>query len=146
TILVSENGGPFTPWLSNSSATSGTFTGQLGKTYGFYSVARDQTGNQEVAPNQADATTQVVGPIPYEGDVAPRPTGSGTLVVSDWVQIGRFSVGLDTPAPGSEFQRADCAPRAMLGDAQVTVADWVQAGRYSVGLDSVTAAGGPTSP
>ncbi len=88
----------------------------------------------------------MVASIPaYEGDVAPRPTGSGTLVVSDWVQVGRFSVGLDTPALGSEFQRADCAPRSTLGDGQITVADWVQAGRYSVGLDSVIGAGGLTS-
>jgi hypothetical protein len=82
--------------------------------------------------------------IEYEADVAPRPTGSGTVAVSDWVQVGRFSVGLDTPVQGSEAQRADCAPRSTLGDGHVTVADWVQAGRYSVGLDPLTAAGGPT--
>ncbi len=60
TIFVSENGGLFTPWLSNTSATSVIFTGQSGKTYGFYSVAQDQTGNREDPPNAADATTQVV--------------------------------------------------------------------------------------
>ncbi len=141
TIYVSENGGPFTPWLLNSAATSGTFTGQPGITYGFYSLARDRTGNLEDAPALADVATQIA--VGYEGDVAPRPNGSGTLVVSDWVQVGRFSVGLDTPASGSEFQRADCAPRAALGDGQITIADWVQAGRYSVGLDPLTDAGGP---
>lgn len=60
TIFVSENGGPFTPWLSNTSATSGTFTGQSGRTYGFYSVAQDKTGNREDPPNAADAITQVL--------------------------------------------------------------------------------------
>jgi hypothetical protein len=84
------------------------------------------------------------GVIEYEADVAPRPTGSGTLVVSDWVQVGRFSVGLDVPSPGYEAQRADCAPRSTLGDGQITVADWVQAGRYSVSLDPPMAAGGPS--
>jgi uncharacterized repeat protein (TIGR01451 family) len=78
----------------------------------------------------------------FEADAAPRPNGDGRVLVSDWVQVGRFSVGLDTPAPGSERQRADCAPRATLGDGLITVADWVQAGRYSVGLDPLIPAGG----
>ncbi len=80
----------------------------------------------------------------YEADVAPRPNGSRTLLVSDWVQVGRFSVGLDIPAAGSEFQRADCAPRNTMGDGRITVADWVQAGRFSVGLDSILVSGGAT--
>ncbi len=82
----------------------------------------------------------------FEADVAPRPNGSQTVVVSDWVQVGRFSISLDTPAVGSEFQRADCAPRATLGDGKITVADWVQAGRYSVALDPMLPAGGPLAP
>jgi uncharacterized protein (TIGR03437 family) len=92
--------------------------------------------------NNATLTVTI---IPIEGDLAPRPGGDGTVVVSDWVQAGRFSVGLDMPAAGTEFQRADCAPRGTLGDGQINVADWVQAGRYSVGLDAPTAPGGPTS-
>jgi len=59
TIFVSENVGPFTVWLSNTTATSETFVGQPGKTYSFYSVARDRTGNLENAKTVADATTQV---------------------------------------------------------------------------------------
>lgn len=95
----------------------------------------------------ATAYSVTVASIPLlEADVAPRPTGSGTLVVSDWVQIGRFSVALDMPTAGVEFQKADCAPRATQGDGQITVADWVQAGRYSVGLDPVSASGGPVLP
>ena len=84
----------------------------------------------------------------YESDVAPRPNGSnnGSVTVSDWVQTGRFSAGLDTPNPGSEFQRADSAPRGSLGNGAITVSDWVQAGRYAAGLDPVTPAGGPTAP
>ncbi len=82
----------------------------------------------------------------YEADVAPRPNGNnnGQITTADWVQVGRFAAGLDTAAVGSEFQRADCAPRATLGDGRITTADWVQAGRYAAGLDPVTAAGGST--
>ena len=84
----------------------------------------------------------------YEADVSPRPNGSnnGTVTVADWVQVGRFSAGLETAATGGEFQRADCAPKASLGDGRVNIADWVQAGRYAAGLDAAVAAGGPTAP
>jgi hypothetical protein len=83
----------------------------------------------------------------YEADVAPRPNGSntGTITISDWTQTGRFSSGLDTVNPGSEFQRADSAPRSTMGNGVITISDWVQAGRYASGLDSVIAAGGPTT-
>ncbi len=59
TIYVSENGGPFTAWLANTADTSASFSGQNGKTYAFYSVARDQTGNNETAPGNPDASTTV---------------------------------------------------------------------------------------
>ena len=64
------------------------------------------------------------------------------MKAADWTQVGRFVVGLDVPAPGNEFQRADCAPRNSFGDGQIKASDWVQAGRYVVGLDPITPAGG----
>jgi 6-phosphogluconolactonase (cycloisomerase 2 family) len=84
----------------------------------------------------------------YESDVAPRPNGNnnGQVTISDWVLTGRFAAGLDTPAVGSEFQRADCAPRDKLGDGRISLTDYVQAGRYAAGLDAVVSAGGPTAP
>lgn len=84
----------------------------------------------------------------YEADASPRPTGNNTgiFTITDWVQIGRFLAGLEVPANGSEFQRADVAPRETLGDGQITLSDWVQAGRYIAGLDPPALAGGPTAP
>ncbi len=84
----------------------------------------------------------------YEADVMPRPTGNndGTVTIADWVQAGRFAAGVDTAAPGNEFQRADCAPKETKGDGKMSIADWVQAGRYAAGLDTVVSAGGPTAP
>ncbi|MGH9802369.1 MAG: BACON domain-containing protein, partial [Blastocatellia bacterium] len=75
----------------------------------------------------------------YEADVAPRPNGSnnGTVTVTDWVQVGRFVAGLDSISAGSEFQRADCAPRDSRGDGRLSVSDLTQAGRYAAGLDQV---------
>lgn len=57
-----------------------------------------------------------------------------------------YVAGADRPNSGSEFQRADTAPRATLGDGRLTITDWVQAGRYAAGVDVVVAAGGPASP
>lgn len=84
----------------------------------------------------------------YEADVAPRPNGSnnGTVTVTDWVQVGRFVAGLDVATSGSEFQRADTAPKEFFGDGRLSVSDLTQAGRYAAGLDPVVAAGGPTNP
>ena len=84
--------------------------------------------------------------VAYEADVAPRPFGNGTLSLADWVQGGRFAVGLDVTSSTSEFQRADCAPRDTLGNGVLSLADWVQAGRYGAGLDPILLAGGPSSP
>ncbi|MBI3770429.1 MAG: right-handed parallel beta-helix repeat-containing protein [Deltaproteobacteria bacterium] len=57
TIFVSEDGGAFSPWLVDTEDTSATFAGQLGKTYAFYSVATDATGNVEDAPATPDTVT-----------------------------------------------------------------------------------------
>jgi hypothetical protein len=114
-------------------------------------------GNQPTGEQVSDPLAQAlpavylpgavaVSPTALEGDVSPRPNGNEVLNVTDWIQEGRFVAGLDIVSNGSEFQRADCAPRATLGDGQITVADWVQVGRYALGLDPPTFAGGPTGP
>ena len=46
-IYVSDNGGPYTLWQSETTQTSATFTSLSGDTYGFYSVATDNVGNVE---------------------------------------------------------------------------------------------------
>ncbi len=129
-------------WITVDSGSGGNGNNTVNYSVATNNSAGQRSGTITIA-NQVFTITQ--GGIGYEADVAPRPNGSGTIVVSDWVQVGRFSVGLDTPSAGSEFQRADCAPRATIGDGKITVADWVQAGRYSVGLDPLTGAGGPAS-
>jgi uncharacterized protein (TIGR03437 family) len=59
TIFVSENSGPFTTWLANSTATEAMFPGQNGSRYAFYSVARDLVGHVEGAKTSPEATTLV---------------------------------------------------------------------------------------
>src|SRR5262249_43050242 len=59
TIFVSDNGGPFTPWLTNTTDTSASYPGVNGHTYGFFSQARDLVGNMEALKTQAEVTTTV---------------------------------------------------------------------------------------
>ncbi len=66
TIFTSEDGGPFASWNVNTVSTSDTFTGQCGKSYGFYSIARDNVGNVEPSPAGVQATVTV----PSNGCVA----------------------------------------------------------------------------
>ncbi len=63
TVFVSDDGGPFVPLLINTTQTSTTFQGQLGHTYGFIVVARDNTFNIEDAPNLPDAVTSAVNAV-----------------------------------------------------------------------------------
>lgn len=104
----------------------------------------DVTANTLTATYTGGAVTITKG---YEADVSPRPDGdnNGTVTITDWVQVGKFVAGLDTPAAGNEFQRADCAPRSSLGDGRISIIDWAQAGRYAAALDPATPAGGPTT-
>jgi hypothetical protein len=112
----------------------------------------DQPVLREVADTSANAltTTFTSGAVTltkgFEADVQPRPDGdnNGQVTVTDWVQVGKFVAGLDTAAPGNEYQRADCAPRTGLGDGRISIIDWTQAGRYAAALDPATPAGGPT--
>jgi hypothetical protein len=70
TIFVSDNGGPFTAWLTSTAATSATFTGRLGHTYAFYSIARDLVGNVEAAKTSAETTTLVASGPQCASDVS----------------------------------------------------------------------------
>jgi RHS repeat-associated protein len=63
-IFVSTDGGPFQPLSTNTSATSTSFTGKAGHTFGFYSIARDQLGNLEGPKSAADTTTTINNAAP----------------------------------------------------------------------------------
>ena len=60
-VNVSDNSGPFVLWQGNTTATSATYTGTIGHSYSFYSIARDLVGNEEAAPASADAATTLQG-------------------------------------------------------------------------------------
>lgn len=57
-IYYSENEGSYQLWLKTSE-TSATFTGTIGSTYKFFSIATDNVGNVENAPFTPDAITTI---------------------------------------------------------------------------------------
>jgi hypothetical protein len=92
TIYVSDNGGPFAPWLSNVTSTQAYYTGSLLHTYGFYSLALDVAGNQENPKTAAEATTHVPQ---MPGDV----NGDGKINCAD-IALVKASFGKRTGQPG----------------------------------------------
>jgi hypothetical protein len=76
-VYVSDDGGPYGLWQSDTTQTSAAFAGQLGHTYRFYSVATDHVGNEEVKNEPAEATTQIFNQNPSTMTVASdHPSGS----------------------------------------------------------------------
>jgi uncharacterized delta-60 repeat protein len=80
-IWVAEDAGPYQPFLSGTTDTSAPFTGQPGRTYRFYSIARDNAGNVESPPAVPDATTtiaQVQNSVPVLTKLNPDSTVAGS--------------------------------------------------------------------
>ena len=91
-IFVSEDGGPFEEWLSNTTDTSALFIGEVGRTYAFYSVATDNVNHREAAPTVPDAQTVI-------GEFAPVTVTDVTLgtPTTSTIEI-TFSCPMDIPA------------------------------------------------
>jgi len=82
TVYVADNGGAWTPWLRDTTASQAEFTGERGHTYGFYTVATDNAGNLDTAPGAPDLVVAV----------------SATATGSD--RIGPAIAGVSLPAAG----------------------------------------------
>jgi hypothetical protein len=67
-IFVATDGGQYTSWKTNTTATSAVYNGKPGHTYAFYSTGVDNANNTELAPLTADATTQAVGKNDFSAD------------------------------------------------------------------------------
>jgi hypothetical protein len=76
-VFVSENDGPFAPFVSFTPDTSATFTGQPGSRYAFYSVAWDKALNMEDPPPTPDVTTTIDLCPDDPAKVAPGVCGCG---------------------------------------------------------------------
>ncbi len=128
---------------NNNPARRRSYRSDDGVTFTLSEGAGGTAVNYGIRARLAGGTQELIG---LEADIAPRPTGNDALTVTDWTLMGRFVAGLLTPTLGSEFQRADCAPRETGGDGRLSAADFTQAGRYAAGLDEPARAAGPLAP
>ena len=93
TIYVSEDGGPFTPWLAATTQTSATFTGVDGDAYRFFAQATDNAGNQEALESAAEATT-IVDATPPSSTVSVLPTFSTGAITLKWSGSDLNGIGI----------------------------------------------------
>ena len=111
-VFVSDNGGPFTPFLTATTATSAPFTGVPGHTYGFFSIATDAAGNKEPMKTRADFAVKIAditAPL-----ITPQITG--TLGSNGWY---RSAVTVNWSVSDSESgitSSTGCAPINLAGD------------------------------
>lgn len=112
-VFVSDNGGPFTAFQTNTTASSATFTGQPGHTYAFYSIARDLVGNVESPKTNAEATTAVLA------DTTPPviiPHLVGVLGANGWY-LGDVGISWDVTDPESGVASSSgCSPTNLIAD------------------------------
>ncbi len=86
-IYVSDDGGPFTLWQSDTSVTTAIYTGQVGHNYAFYSVATDYLGLVQPTPKAPQATIAVINTAP------PPPPPPPSLVTVESLQVEKIKVG-----------------------------------------------------
>ena len=99
-IFVSDNGGAFQPLLTDTTATSTTFTGQIGHTYRFFSIATDALGLTQTAPSSAQASTTLVT------ESAPPPPPPPVTVTSVHWQTLEVKTGAGKKAKTKSRNRA----------------------------------------
>jgi hypothetical protein len=103
-VFVSDNGGLFSAFQTDTTAVSALFTGEVGHTYVFYSIARDLVGNVEAAKTLGEATTTVTisdtTPPLITPSRAPAPNDAGWNNSAVTVSFGCSDSGSGL-APGS---------------------------------------------
>lgn len=89
TIYVSQDNGPFTRWLVDTNDTSAFFSGEPGRSYGFYSLARDFVGNIELAPTAPDVLVRTADDrrVVYRFSLDSDPR---------WILEGQWEYGVPT--------------------------------------------------
>lgn len=131
-IFVSDNGGPFTPWMTDTVLTASVFHGTSGHTYGFYSLATDHVGHDEPAQQLAEATTTVAfsTSTTVTSDFAPAIYGQAVTFTA----VTAASDGSGTPTGSVQFQIESVnfgEPVVLVnGLAQITAS--LPAGNYEI--------------
>ena len=127
TIYFRDNGGSDQLFLTNTTQTSATYTGQAGHTYGFYSVATNKLGRVQPTPSAPQATTSVatnrrglVQPTPS----APQATTKVIELAMVLIPAGEFTMGPDPFKADSPAHRVRITRPFCMGRHEVTLAEW----------------------
>jgi hypothetical protein len=115
-VYVSDNGGPWVVWLSNTTTNSATFSGQPGHYYYFYSRAQDNAGNVEPAPATFQAQTFVSANQPP----ALQPLADHTAVVGTALVLTNAASDPD-PSDRLTFSLSDAPAGASIDPATGTI-------------------------
>jgi hypothetical protein len=132
-VFLMRDGDSPVPWKLRTAETAGTFRGEFGHRYAFFSVATDAAGNREIPLNEAQAETELVA-LPrlalapadgnfgrlLAGSAAQRRSftitsdGSGDLVVGSPIAIAGGGAG------SFALENDGCSGRALAPDATCT--------------------------
>lgn len=119
-IYVSVDGGAYTPVVTDTTASSAPFTAEVGKSYRFYSVARDGLGHVEAAPAQPDVTRSVgacgTHDLAIAGITAPSKV---SLTAKKPSKLAKIAVLVENRGPVAETI-PDAAKLAQLVSLDVT--------------------------
>lgn len=63
-VYAAVDRGPYLPWRQATAESNAVFVGELGRTYSFFSIARDRVGNVEPLKTAAEAQTTVNAAAP----------------------------------------------------------------------------------
>jgi len=102
-VYVSNNGGAWQKWLSDTPLTGSTFTGSHGRRYEFEAVNKDRVGNVEPLLSVAETTVEV---DPTLDDVTPPGaplllSAGGSPNASPWQSQPVFQINWQVPADES---------------------------------------------
>ena len=103
TLYASVDGGSYSAVVTNTTELSAPFTAEVGKTYRFYTIARDALSHVEAAPAQPDATRTVgscgTHDLAIVGITTPAKV---TLTAKKPTKLTKISVLLENRGPGVE--------------------------------------------
>lgn len=99
TVYMLVNDTLLVAWQKNTPETSAIFSGEVGYTYKFYSIATDHVGHMEVPPGNYDAWTTLTVDVPDIGNgqkpfaIYPNPaSGSFTIAMANMAVLHHTNI------------------------------------------------------
>ena len=132
-FYVSDNGGAFLPWVTQTKDTGDTYFGTLGHTYVFYSVATDNANNHEAPHTTPDAQT-TVSLVNHPPTLDPIP--DQTVRQGDVLRVQAIATDPDTNA--LTFSLLGTPPAGMQINFLSGLLTWITGGGTPPGTKQIT--------